>query len=73
MIQGPTHMAWGLNRASITIFGPTPVNRVYETPINKVISSSSMVDHYKLNKEDFSIQEIDPARIITMARGLLDA
>ncbi len=30
---GPTHMAWGLNVPSITIFGCTPENRVYQTPI----------------------------------------
>ncbi len=70
---GPTHMAWGLNVPSITIFGPTPVNRVYETPINKVITSKSNVDHYKLNKNDFSIVEIDADDIIAMAQGLLNA
>jgi len=69
---GPTHMAWGLNRPSITIFGPTPVNRVYETPINKVIKSHSKVDHYKLNKNDFSIQEIEANEIIDIAKGLLE-
>ncbi len=68
---GPTHMAWGLNVPSITIFGPTPVNRVYETPINKVIKSDSEVNHYKLNKNDFSIQEIEIDKIITIAKGLL--
>lgn len=70
---GPTHMAWGLNVPSITIFGPTPVNRVYRTPINKVIKSSSEVNHYKLNKNDFSIAEIGTDDIIEMAQGLLDA
>jgi len=70
---GPTHMAWGLNVPSITIFGPTPVNRVYETAINKVIKSDSKVNHYKLNKEDYSIYNIDPDEIVVMAKGLLDA
>ena len=70
---GPTHMAWGLNVPSITIFGPTPTNRVYETDINKVIKSSSKVDHYKLNKNDFSIVDIEASEIIDMAKGLLDA
>ena len=70
---GPTHMAWGLNVPSITIFGPTPVNRVYTTKINKVIKSSSLVDHYKLNKNDFSIAEIEAENIVQMARELLDA
>lgn len=67
---GPTHMAWGLNVASITIFGPTPVNRVYITPINKVVKSKSIVNHYKLNKNDFSIQEIEAEEIIKIIREL---
>jgi heptosyltransferase-1 len=69
---GPTHMAWGLNVPSITIFGPTPINRVYLTPINKVITSQSKVNHFKLNKEDYSIYEISPKEIIEMAKELLD-
>ncbi len=68
---GPTHMAWGLNIPSITIFGPTPINRVYQTSINKVIKSSSIVNHYKLNKNDFSIQKIDENKIINIAKSLL--
>jgi len=70
---GPTHMAWGLNIPSITIFGPTPVNRVYQTTINKVVNSSSEVNHYKLNKEDYSIAEIEVSEIVEMSKGLLDA
>jgi len=69
---GPTHMAWGLNVPSITIFGPTPVNRVYETSINKTIKSKSDVDHYKLDKNDFSITKIPSHRVILMAKGLLN-
>jgi len=61
---GPTHMAWGLNKPSVTIFGPTPINRVYITPINKVVKSSSKIDHKKLNKNDFSINEIKIEEII---------
>ena len=70
---GPTHMAWGLNIPSITIFGPTPTNRVYETPINKVVKSSSKVNHYKLDKNDFSIITIESSTIVKIARELLDA
>ena len=70
---GPTHMAWGLNVPSITIFGPTPTNRVYETPINKVITSDSEVNHFKLNKNDFSIREIASEDIVVMAKELLNA
>lgn len=68
---GPTHIAWGLNTPSITIFGPTPPNRIYETKINKIVKSSSAVDHLKLDRNDFSINEIDENKIITIAKGLL--
>ena len=69
---GPTHMAWGLNIPSITIFGPTPVSRVYQTPINWVVNSSSAVNHYKLDKEDYSIREIDSEEIISFSKILLN-
>ncbi len=68
---GPTHMAWALNRPSITIFGPTPVSRVYQTDINRVIKSPSVVNPYKLNKQDYSINEINENAIIGIARELL--
>ena len=68
---GPTHMAWGLNRPSITIFGPTPVSRVYQTDINKVVKSASIVNPYKLNKHDYSIKDIDEREIIEQAKLLL--
>jgi len=68
---GPTHMAWGLNRPSITLFGPTPVSRVYQTDINRVLKSPSLVNPFKLNKNDFSIGEIDESAVITLAKSLL--
>lgn len=69
---GPTHMAWGLNIPSITIFGPTPTNRVYITPINRVIKSTSAVNHYKLDKNDFSICEIETDQIIKIAKEIYE-
>lgn len=68
---GPTHMAWGLNRPSITLFGPTPVSRVYQTPINRVLKSPSQVNPFKLNKQDFSISQIAAAEVIALAESLL--
>ncbi|MFA5984561.1 MAG: lipopolysaccharide heptosyltransferase I [Methylococcaceae bacterium] len=68
---GPTHMAWALNRPSITIFGPTPVSRVYQTEINVVVKSATIVNPYKLNKQDFSIRDIDEQDIIMKAKALL--
>ncbi len=68
---GPTHMAWAMNRPSITLFGPTPVSRVHVTPINKVLKSPSTVDPYRLNKEDFSIKQIAPESVVALAETLL--
>ncbi len=68
---GPTHIAWALNKPSITIFGPTPTSRVYQTDINKVIKSHSTVNPYKLDKEDYSIRDIDEHEIIIQAKHLL--
>jgi heptosyltransferase I len=68
---GPTHMAWALNKPSITLFGPTPVSRVYQTPINKVVKSASIVNPHKLNKQDYSIKDIDENEIIELAKTLL--
>jgi len=68
---GPTHMAWAMNRPSITLFGPTPISRVLETPINKTLKSSSIVNPFKLNKQDFSIGEISSEAVITLANTLL--
>ncbi len=67
---GPTHIAWGLNIPSITIFGPTPVNRIYITEINKAIKSDSIVNPQKLDKNDFSIRDIDEKEIVKMAKTL---
>lgn len=68
---GPTHIAWGLNKPSITIFGPTPISRVYQTDINEVIKSHSTVNPYKLNKQDYSIRDIDERIIVDQAIQLL--
>ena len=69
---GPTHMAWGLNVASITIFGNTPEYRnTYITEINKVIKSDSKVDPLKLDKNDFSIRKIKSVDIVDLANKLI--
>jgi heptosyltransferase-1 len=57
---GPTHMAWGLNVPSITIFGNTPSKRnTYKTKINLIVDSNTCVDPNKLDKNDLSIKDID--------------
>ncbi|MFK5881561.1 MAG: lipopolysaccharide heptosyltransferase I [Sulfurospirillum sp.] len=70
--SGPTHMAWALNRPSITIFGPTPSWRnCLETDINISIDCKNKIDAKKLDKADMCIRDINPQEIINMAKKLL--
>ena len=70
---GPVHMAWALNKASITLFGPTPGYRnSYTTNINKIIESDSKVNPYKIDKNDNSIKNIDVQEIIRVSKELLN-
>jgi len=68
---GPTYIAWANNIPSITLFGPVPPDRIYETSINKLLKSPSYVNPYKLNKDDYSIKEIEPNKIVKIAKELL--
>ncbi len=68
---GPSHMAWAMNLPSIILFGPTPINRVYQTKINRVLKSSSKVDHFNLDKNDYSIKEIRVDDIVEISQELL--
>ena len=71
--SGPTHFAWAMNRPSITLFGPTPGERnTLEGDYTKAICSSSAVDPMRLNRDDFSIREIDSVEIVQVAKELLD-
>lgn len=68
---GPTHMAWAMNRASITLFGPTNERMIFPTPKNISLKSSSIVNILKINRNDFSIRDIHPNHIILKAQELL--
>ena len=69
---GPSHMAWAMNLPSIILFGPTPINRVYQTKINRVLKSSSKVDHFNLDKNDYSIKEIRVDEVVKISKELLE-
>jgi len=70
---GPTHMAWALNIPSITLFGPTPGYRnTYVTSVNKIIESNSEVDPNKIDKSDYSINNIKVNDISKLAQKLLE-
>ena len=68
---GPSHISWALNIPSIILFGPTPIERAFQTPINTVLSSSSKINYHKLDKNDFSIKEIEVSDIVKIAKELL--
>ena len=69
---GPTHMAWALNKSSITLFGSTPGNRnSYITKNNRIIESNSEVNPYKIDKNDYSIEDIDVQEIVQVYKDLL--
>lgn len=68
---GPTHIAWAMNKPSITLLGPTTERMIYPTPINIGIKSPSIVDIFHINRNDFSIGEIDPDFIVQKAKELL--
>ena len=69
---GPTHIAWALNKPSLTLFGPTPGYRnTYETRINKILESDSSVNPLKIDKKDLSIDEIKAEKIAELAQKIL--
>ena len=69
---GPTHIAWALNIPSITIFGSTPLERnCFITDRNIAISYGNKVDAYNIDKRDFSINLIEPEKILSLIKGLL--
>ncbi len=70
--SGPTHIAWALNKPSITIFGPTPSWRnTLQSKINVVIDCKKEINPLKLDKKDMCIQNIDENEIIQKAKRLL--
>ncbi|GAA8328112.1 lipopolysaccharide heptosyltransferase I [Helicobacter pylori] len=58
---GITHLAWALQKPSITLYGNTPMKRFkLESPINVSLTGNSNANYHK---KDFSIQNIDPKKI----------
>ena len=69
---GPSYISWALNIPSVIIFGPTPVARLFQTDTNLAIKSHSIINHWKLNKKDFSIKDIRANDIVKMSENLLN-
>jgi heptosyltransferase-1 len=68
---GPTHIAWANNIPSIVILGPTPADCIYATSRNKILKSRSQANEKRMNKNDFSIREIEESEILKHAEKLL--
>jgi len=69
---GPTHIAWAMNKPSITLFGPTPASKMmWQDETHIAIESDSKVDPLRLNRSDMSIKDISPLLVFEKARELL--
>jgi heptosyltransferase-1 len=69
---GPTHLAWACNIPSITLFGSTPGYRnALTSDINQILESKSNVNPLKIDKKDYSIQEINVEEVLKIANHLL--
>jgi heptosyltransferase-1 len=70
---GPTHFAWALNIPSIILFGPTPGNRnTIASETNQIIESKSRVNPSKIDRNDYSIKDIEVEEIINLTNKLLE-
>ncbi|KMZ47152.1 glycosyl transferase family 1 [Helicobacter pylori] len=66
---GITHLAWALQKPSITLYGNTPMERFkLESPINVSLTGNSNANYHK---KDFSIQNIEPKNIKECVLNLL--
>ena len=66
-------MAWALDRPSLILFGSTPGYRnAFTTKINRIIESKSDVNPYRINKNDYSINDISVKEILKKAEKLLN-
>ena len=71
--SGLTHLAWAVNRPSITLFGNRPSHRnAYITDKNLVIDMGKQIDARSIDKNDFCIKEIYPETIANFAKRLLN-
>lgn len=66
---GVTHLGWALDRASVTLYGNTPIKR-FRLPGRKNIVLTGN-EEAKYNKKDFSIRWISPKNIAMEIKKLL--
>ena len=61
---GPTYIGWANNIPTILLYGTTPISRMYENKTTKIIKSKTAKYLDKLDKEDFSINDIEVDEIM---------
>ena len=61
---GPTYIGWANNIPTILLYGTTPISRMYENKTTKIIKSKTAKYLDKLDKEDFSINDIEVTEIM---------
>ena len=61
---GPSYIGWAMNKKLILLFGHTPSSRILLNKNQRLIKSSSKVNPEKLDRKDFSINEITPEEIL---------
>ena len=61
---GPTYIGWANNIPTILLFGTTPVSRMYENKTTKIIKSKTAKYLDRLDKNDFSVKDIEVKEIM---------
>jgi heptosyltransferase-1 len=61
---GPTYIGWANNIPTILLFGTTPISRIFENRTTKIIKSKTAKYLDKLDKEDYSINDIEVNEIL---------
>jgi len=61
---GPTYIGWANNIPTILLYGTTPVSRMFENKTTKIIKSKTAKYLDKLDKEDYSINDIKVEEIL---------
>ena len=61
---GPTYIGWANNIPTILLFGTTPISRIYENKTTKIVKSKTAKYLDKLDKNDFSINDIEVSEIM---------
>lgn len=67
---GPCHMAWAMNKPSVTILGCTSITRIPVNANNLAVTSKTCVNPYKINKDDLSIRDIPSREVVDCLQKL---